>query len=108
MQEDVKKLQDEVKTLRNLVNSIVYADKLQTDKTFYHKGKKLGFYNKIPVTQPTNGVGQTGNMTTPGGTNVQEGSAFYGNTAYYDSGNGKAYTIGDLVTILKNIGILEV
>jgi len=34
-------------------------------------------------------------------------SAFYGNTAYYDSGNGTAYTIPDLVTILKDLGILE-
>ena len=109
MNEDrIEKLEREVQSLRNIIEKFVYVDRFQFDKNLQHKGDKLSFYGALPITQPTTGVGKSGNMTTPGGTNVQEMSAFYGNTAYYDSGNGTAYTIPDIVTILKDLGILEI
>lgn len=106
--DEIEKLKQEIQALRNIIEKFVYNDRYQFDIKLQHKGDKLGFYGANPVVQPVAGTGQTGNMTTPGGANVQEMSAFYGNTAYYNGGAGTAYTIPDIVTILKDIGILEI
>lgn len=62
--------------------------------------QKFGFWNAIPVGQQS-GTGATIGMTTPGGTNVQEDSAFAGAV-----GTTK-YTIHGIVAALKNVGILK-
>lgn len=108
MNEDrIQKLEMEVQSLRNIISKFVKEDSYKFERDIEHRGNKIGFYKAVPIVKQGPGTGQTGNMTTPGGANVQEDSAFYGNTAYYNSGNGTAYTIPDIVTILKDLGILE-
>lgn len=61
--------------------------------------QKLGFYNATPVVQYST-TGTTTGFTAATGTAVLSGSTFTG-----DSGT-KAYTIGDIVKALKDLGIL--
>lgn len=106
-QEQIKILQNQVKELTDKLNYFVYPDRYQFEKTVRFSGQKIAFFSAQPVKQPIQGVGSTGFMTTPGGTAVTEGSAFYGNNAYFAGGSGTAYTIGDLVVILKDLGIIK-
>ena len=59
----------------------------------------IGFYGGTPVVQPAT-TGTTTGMTTNTGTPVLAGSTFTGNTG------STAYTIGDIVNALKNLGLL--
>lgn len=62
--------------------------------------QKLSFYNSTPIVQP-NTTGQTAGFTViGGGTNVQEVDTFTGGVG------GTAYTIGDIVRHLKNLGLI--
>jgi hypothetical protein len=61
--------------------------------------QKLGFYNATPVAQQAT-TGTTTGFTAGSGTTVRDDSTFTGGTGT------KAYTIGDLVKALKNLGLL--
>jgi hypothetical protein len=61
--------------------------------------QKLGFYNATPVIQQAT-TGTTTGFTAHSGTTVRDDSTFTG-------GSGtKAYTVGDIVLALKNLGLL--
>lgn len=61
--------------------------------------QKLAFYNSTPIVQPSS-VGTTTGFTAGSGTTVRDDSSFTGNTGT------KAYTIGDIVKHLKELGLL--
>ena len=60
--------------------------------------QKLAFFNSTPIVQPTAG-GVTG-VAGGGGTNVDDQTTFTGGVG------ATAYTIGDLVASLKNLGLI--
>lgn len=74
-----------------------------TDGTFQDMvkvlGNKLGFFNVTPIVQPST-TGTTAGFTVGTGTGVNDDSTFTGNTG------SNAYTIGDIVLALKQVGIL--
>ena len=61
--------------------------------------QKLGFYNATPVVQQAT-TGTTIGFTAGSGTTARDDSTFTGNSGT------KAYTIGDIVRALKNLGLL--
>lgn len=61
--------------------------------------QKLGFWNATPVIQPAT-TGTVTGYTSVGGSAVLSQSTFTGNTG------SAAYTIGDVVLALKQVGIL--
>ena len=61
----------------------------------------IGFYGLTPVTQH-NSNGQTVGFSQNTGTEVRDTSTFTGGS---DMGN-EAYTIGDVIRALKNVGLL--
>jgi hypothetical protein len=61
--------------------------------------QKLGFYNATPVVQQAT-TGTTTGFTANSGTTVRDDSTFTGNSGT------KAYTVGDIVRALKNLGLL--
>jgi len=62
-------------------------------------GALAGFYGVTPVAQPST-TGTTTGFTAGVGTAVLSDSTFTGNTG------SAAYTIGDIVKALKNLGLL--
>lgn len=60
---------------------------------------KIGFYGATPVVQHST-TGEAAGMTLNSGDDIHETSTFTGNVG------SKAYTIGDIVKALKNVGIL--
>lgn len=61
--------------------------------------QKVGLFGATPVVQPA-GTGVTAGFTAGAGTAVLDDSTFTGNSGT------KAYTIGDIVKALKDLGIL--
>ena len=61
--------------------------------------QKLGFYNATPVAQQAT-TGTTTGFTAGSGTTARDDSTFTGNSGT------KAYTVGDIVRALKNLGLL--
>ena len=61
--------------------------------------QKIGFFNQAPVVQPA-GTGTVTGFTAGSGTAVLDDSTFTGNTG------SAAYTIGDIVKALKDLGLL--
>jgi hypothetical protein len=61
--------------------------------------QKLGFYAATPVVQQAT-TGTTTGFTANSGTTVRDDSTFTGNSGT------KAYTVGDIVRALKNLGLL--
>jgi hypothetical protein len=61
---------------------------------------KVGFYGTTPVAQPGSPSGNT-HTPTAGST-----TAVYVNTTFDGSIGSSAYTIGDIVVALKNLGLL--
>lgn len=61
--------------------------------------KKVGFYGATPVAQPTSAGSVTG-FAAGSGTASKSDSVWAGTTG------STTYTVGDIVTILKAIGIL--
>ena len=62
-------------------------------------GTTVGFFSATPVTQP-NTTGTVTGFTAGAGTAVKDDSTFTGNTG------STAYTIGDVVKALKDLGLL--
>ena len=73
------------------------------------EGQKLGFFNATPTKQfPYNRGGNTGlvgGFTAGSGTAVKSDSVFNGTNAAGADAGGNAYSIGDIVTMLKFLGI---
>jgi hypothetical protein len=63
-------------------------------------GDKISFFGATPVTQPAS---PTGNVHTP---TVGSTTAVFVNTTFDGSIGTTAYTIGDLVIALKNLGLI--
>lgn len=64
------------------------------------KMNKVGFNGTVPIAAPTP-TGVTAGFTAGTGTTVVSGSTFTGNTG------STAYTIGDVVNVLKQYGMLK-
>lgn len=62
-------------------------------------GQKLGFFNATPVTQQGT-TGTTAGFTSGAGTTAKQDSVYTGGTGT------AAYTVGDVVLALKNLGFL--
>lgn len=60
--------------------------------------QKLGFFNATPIVQPT-AAGASG-YAAVGGTNVNSNDTFTGGVG------STAYTVGDIVAIMKNLGLM--
>ena len=60
----------------------------------------VGFYGATPVAQPGSPAGNTHTPTAGSTTNV------FVNTTFDGSIGSSAYTVGDIVTALKNLGLL--
>lgn len=61
--------------------------------------QKLGFFNQTPAAQPSS-TGQTAGFTAGAGTATKDDSTYTGGVG------SKAYTVGDLVKHLKNLGLI--
>jgi hypothetical protein len=62
-------------------------------------GQKLGFFSATPVIQPAT-TGQLAGHSAVGGNNVSHQDTFTG-------GSGTAFTLGDIVKHLKDLGLLK-
>ncbi len=100
MEQEIQLLQQRIDKLEQIVNYFVYPDRYQFERTLQHKGNRLGFYGILPITQPSIGVGAS-DHTGSGGTTVTTNMLFDGNLG------GTGYGIGDLVTNLKDLGLLK-
>jgi len=79
---------------KNIVVNATTGTKIGTATT-----QKLGFYNATPVVQPAT-TGTTTGFTAGSGTTAKSDSTYTGNTGT------AAYTVGDIVLALKNLGFL--
>lgn len=79
---------------KNIITDTTTGMKIGTATT-----QKLGFYNATPVVQPAT-TGTTTGFTAGSGTAAKDDSTFTGNTGT------AAYTVGDIVKALKNLGLL--
>jgi hypothetical protein len=78
----------------NIVLGTTTGTKIGTATT-----QKLGLYNATPVVQHST-TGQTAGFTAGAGTGVRDDSTFTGGVGT------TAYTIGDVVKALKNLGVM--
>ncbi len=100
MNPEIQQLQDRIAKLEQIINYFVSQDRYDFKRTIAHRGTLFGLYSTTPAKQPNN-AGATGNMTSVGGAAVLETNGFKGY-----SNSGTAYTIGDIVGALKQIGAL--
>lgn len=61
--------------------------------------QKLAFFNSSPIAQPSS-VGTTTGFTAGSGSTAKDDSTYTGNTGT------KAYTVGDIVKHLKDLGLI--
>lgn len=78
----------------NMILGTVTGTKFGTAVT-----QKLSFFNSTPIVQPSS-TGEATGFTAGGGTTATHTSTFTGNIGT------KAYTVGDIVKHLKNLGII--
>jgi hypothetical protein len=71
-----------------------------TDGVYIAANSPLAFFGATPVTQPAS----TGSVTT---TAAGSTTAVYVNTTFPGAAGSTAYTIGDIVTALKSLGLLK-
>ena len=71
-----------------------------TDGISIAANSPLGFFGATPATQPTS----AGNTTT---TAAGSTTAVYVNTTFPGASGSTAYTVGDIVTALKALGLLK-
>lgn len=83
----------------NLTAGNIVTDTTTGTKIGTATNQKLGFFNATPVTQPTAG-GVTAGFTANSGTAMNSASTSTGGTG------SSAYTFGDIVKALKNIGAI--
>lgn len=83
------------RTTGTIIATKGYGDESATDV-----GQKLGFFGVTPVVQPRS-TGEATGFTAGAGTSVLDDSTFTGNTGSI------AYTIGDIVKHLKNLGLID-
>jgi hypothetical protein len=81
-------------TAQNIITDTTTGTKIGTATT-----QKLGFFNATPIAQPSS-TGQTAGFTAGTGTSVNDDSTFTGGVG------ATAYTIGDIVKHLKNLGLI--
>jgi hypothetical protein len=79
---------------QNIILNTVTGTKIGTATN-----QKLSFYNLTPIIQPSS-TGQTAGSTVGVGNNVNDDSTFTGGVG------ATAYTIGDMVRHLKNLGLI--
>ena len=94
----------EIKTTQTDAPLTVTAGSIDLDSNSVrigNSGGSIGFYGATPVTQHET-TNQTAGFTQNAGTEVRETSTFTGGTGM---GN-LAYTIGDVIRALKNVGLL--
>jgi len=65
-------------------------------------GSLIGFYGATPIAQPSSPSGNTHTVTAGSTTSV------FVNTSFDGGISGTAYTIGDIVAALKNLGLIAV
>lgn len=78
----------------NIILGTATGTKIGTSAT-----QKLSMFNATPIVQPSS-TGEGTGFTAGGGTTATHLSTFTGNVG------SKAYTVGDLVKHLKNLGLL--
>lgn len=107
---EIEQLKKEVKELRYIIDQIVRPDSYEFERPIVggtsglkigqSNIQKIGFYGNNPIMQPSIGVGSA-DHTGAGGTTVTTSMLFDGGIP------GTGYGIGDIVTNLKNLGLLK-
>jgi hypothetical protein len=79
-------------------NNDMLLNNIEIDGDLDHDGTGVGFYGTAPIAKPT--AAGAGGHAAVGGANVNANDTFTGGVG------ATAYTIGDLVAILKNFGLI--
>lgn len=98
MQEQIIQLQKEVRDLKYIVDLFVRPDRYLFAKDVKFTGRKIGFYSKEPVVQPS-GVGVTDQY-------IHASTAVSASDRFGNGAGGTPYTISDIVKALQQVGIL--
>jgi len=91
---EVDLLKKRIELLESVVNSFVRPD------AYTFRKPKIGFYSKEPVSKsgaPTGRQDKSGS----GGANITDGTGYNGNTG------STYYTVGDIVYVLKLVGLID-
>jgi hypothetical protein len=94
-----EQMTQKIQELEYRLNRIERPDRILLFKDTQHTGTRFGFFSTPPVVQHSATGAATG-MVVVGGTAVEEGNRFSGNTG------SRTYTIHGIVRALKDIGIL--
>lgn len=97
MEDRIIQLEKQVEELKYMLSYFMKPDSFIFERNIQHKGNKLGFFGKTPVSQQTP-AGVTIGMITGSGATVTEDCKF--------GGTGSRYTVHDIVIANKAYGIL--